>query len=95
MANERMTVMDLVEKVKDLRETVDKLDRLNAVMQSDAAIHDGAVRLLEEKFGLKHDPVYMLNGARNKLSEYADMLERIMRETELPWPPSVDMAGQR
>lgn len=89
MRRDEITVMELVEKVKDLRETVDKLDKLNAVMQTDPAVHDGAIRLLEEKFSLKYDPVYMLNGARNKLSEYADMLERIMRETELPWPPSV------
>lgn len=95
MSREGMTIMELVEKVKDLRDAVDKLDKLNAVMQTDAAVHDGAVHGLDEKFGLKYDPVYMLNGARNKLSEYADMLEKIMRETEIPWPPSVEIPEKR
>ena len=94
MANDRVTIRDLVERVKDLRETVDRLDKLNGVMQTDPDIHDSTARALKDKYDLTYEPIYLLNGARNKLSEYADLLERIMRETQLPWPPSLDMTDQ-
>ncbi len=90
MANDRMTVSGLVDKAKDIRETVARLDRLNAVMQTDPEIHDRTARAIKDKHGQPDEPIYLLNGARNTLSEYADLLEKIMRETELPWPPKVN-----
>lgn len=89
MANERMTVRTLVDRVASIRETAEKLNRINASVQSDAAVHDGIVKDVEKAFGEKLEPIYALNGAMNTLAEYADLLDRIMRETELPWPPSI------
>ena len=84
-----ITVKNLVTKVNDIREDMDHLKKLNAVMQSDAPIHDGAMHLMEKNCGLKYDPIFILNAAENIMSEYAGMLERIMREATLPWPPSI------
>ena len=95
MADNRiMTVSDLVARAKDIRETVDRLDKLNGVMQTDAEIHDRTAHALKDKFGLTYEPIYLLNGARNSLSEYADLLEKIMRETQLPWPPTVEIPNR-
>lgn len=91
MANNKMTVSDLVSKEKDIRDTVSRLDKLNGIMQTDPDIHDRTARAIQDKYGKPDEPIYLLNGARNTLSEYADLLKRIMQQTAIPWPPSVEI----
>ena len=74
---------------------MDKLDKLNGVMQTDPDIHDKTAHALKDKYDLTCEPIYLLNGARNTLSEYADLLEKIMRETQLPWPPTVEIPDKK
>lgn len=95
MASNRMTVSDLVSREKDIRNIVDRLDRLNAVMQTDPEIHDRTARAIQDRYGDADEPIYLLNGARNSLSEYADLLKKIMQQTAVPWPPSVDMGAAK
>ena len=82
-----MSICDLANAVKDIRENVTRIDQLSAIMQTDTEIHDGTNRLMKEKFSIQCEIVYTLNGTRNRLSDYADLLERVMRDTKLPWPP--------
>lgn len=94
MANNRMTVSDLVSREKDIRDIVDRLDRLNGIMQTDPDIHDKTAHAIQDRYGKADEPIYLLNGARNTLSEYADLLKKIMQETQIPWPPSVEIPGK-
>lgn len=91
MARDSMTVSELVSKEKDIRDIVARLDRLNGIMQTDPEIHDRTAHAVKDKYGEADEPIYLLNGARNKLSEYADLLKKIMRQTAIPWPPSVEI----
>lgn len=95
MANDKMTLKALVDKVKDVRETVEDLDKLNCAVSNDAALHDTLMHAITETYGMKRDPTFLLNGARNTLKEYADMLERLMYETTIPWPPSISTAKRQ
>lgn len=94
MANNKMTVSDLVSREKDIRDIVSRLDQLNAIMQTDPEIHDKTAHAIQDRYGKPDEPIYLLNGARNTLSEYADLLKKIMQETQIPWPPSVEIQGR-
>jgi len=84
-----MTINDLNRKYNDLSEDIAALDKIMVAMQADPEIETK----INQQVG-SNISTFTINGARSTIIEYQDLLKSIMRETSIPWPPTLNVGSK-
>lgn len=89
MTQERISISDLNYKKNQLQKLMNDLEGICAAMQAE---HE-ATKAISAKSGVSSDVSYTINGAKNWLAEYVELIDHVMARTSIAWPPGMDGKG--
>ena len=89
MADTKRTIYQVLKSKDSAKLALAELDKLNAVLSNPA--HEKCAELtkaMAEATGNNVNPAYAVSTAREVVSEYINLVDAVLNETKIPWPPA-------